>query len=623
MNELLFDQLFYLDTLPRHPQPEYLESLSSYIMRIAEANGYDEIRTLYKLMGIYINKAEQFDDLPHPFFAAVSLRTACSEQELLATTLYHAGKKFGRSPQANALSRFFQGSLGEYLRYCPSCLSKLAYYPLTWRFLALIGCHLHHCHLLDRCGYCGERVPLFSIPAKLGVCPRCNKALHGCEAPMLSQQERERVQQRAVDLEYLLSPQSWEEGDEIARTMGWRLRKIREERQCTVEQIAIGLAESVRTIRELERGTKDKRSSFQLYLKYAEYFGVTLQTIFTDTYNPPPKQRLKAASQPVRFAPGKIRYAKSPLDEDALFQQVQKVIQDYKDLGVHFTLDDVRKSVRRTLSDLKMYPSIRALLEQVSDDLREERRGQRQRLEDEIVEQVQQAIVDLSRCGQRLSNRAICEYVHRSSAQLRRFPRVTALLKQVLGMTRYHQRQMDGRDDKSVVEDVSKAINDIEVSGEALTREKICRVVGLSLYILQQYPQVKDILDHVADDERRYRRKQSQLHCQEIVKRVEEAITQLRESGQPVSRKAVAELVGMKVKALEKYAPVRILMAEVVAEYWFNGPQRTQQRETELIGQVRQAMEYLRENGQRITQRAVGKLVRLSDSGLTYYPGFR
>lgn len=79
----------------------------------------------------------------------------------------------------------------------------------------------------------------------------------------------------------------------------------------------------------------------------------------------------------------------------------------------------------------------------------------------------------------------------------------------------------------------------------------------------------------------------------------------------------------MSVDALGQYAPVRTLMAEVVAEYWFNGSQRMQQRETELIEQVRQAMEYLQKNGQRITQRAVGALVGFSDTGLTYYPGFK
>src|SRR5579859_3814164 len=97
----------YFETLPLHPQPEPLESLSSYIMRIAEANGYDQIRTLYKLMGIYITKAEQFSDFPHQFFGEVSLLTTCPEPRLLETTLYYAGKKFGCSSQPNMLSRFF------------------------------------------------------------------------------------------------------------------------------------------------------------------------------------------------------------------------------------------------------------------------------------------------------------------------------------------------------------------------------------------------------------------------------------------------------------------------------------------------------------------------------------
>ena len=623
MNEVSIVDLSYLDALPTHPQPERLESLSSYIMRLAEANGFDEIRTLYKLMSIHINKAEDFDDFPRPFFAVVALRAACSEQELLATTLYHAGKKFGRSAQTNALSRFFHSSLGEYLRYCPSCLSKLAYYPLTWRFLALTGCHLHHCRFLDRCGYCGGDIPLFAIPAKMGVCPHCHKALHGCEAEMLSRQEQERVQQRTVDLEYLLSPQSWEERDELARTMGWRLRKIREEKQCTVEQIAVVLAESVRTIRELERGTKDKRSPLQVYLRYVDYFGIPLHTIFTDTYNPPPKHRLKAASQPVRFTQRKFKQTKPQQDENDLLEQVQKVIEDIRELGAPFNLGVICRRVHKSLSTLKEHPSTKALLEQVSDELRQEKRDQRRQLEDEVLRQVQQAILDLSKDGSVLCEKAICEYVQRPTSQLRRFPRVNMLLKQTLGRANSSLGQIGELDERLVVERVSKTIADLEASGQSITWEKISSGVDMSLHTLQQYPQVKKILEQVADHERLHRRKQSHVQCQKIIEQVREALEQLRESRQSVSRKAVAELVGMNVKTLEKYAPVRALLAEVVVEYWFNGPQRTQQRESELIEQVRRAMEYLRENGQRITQRAVGKLVGFSDSGLTYYSEFR
>lgn len=108
----------YFETLPLHPQPKRLESLSSYIMRIAEANEIYQIRALYRLMDIS-GRAIHFTDYTQRFLGEVALRTGCPVPNLLATTFYYAGEKFGRSARGNALSRFFNASLGNHLRYCP------------------------------------------------------------------------------------------------------------------------------------------------------------------------------------------------------------------------------------------------------------------------------------------------------------------------------------------------------------------------------------------------------------------------------------------------------------------------------------------------------------------------
>ena len=621
MNEARIIQLFsYIDTLPLHSQPERLESLSSYIMRIAEDNGYDEIRTLDKLMSIDINKAEQFGDYPHQFFGEVSLRTACSEPHLLATTLYYAGKKFGRSAQANALSRFFHGSLGEHLRYCPSCLSRRAYYPLTWRFLALTGCDTHHCRFLDRCGYCGEHVPLFTIPAKLGLCPHCENALHYCRAEMLPQQEREVVHQRTIDLEYLLSPQGWEEADEIARTIGWRLKKIREERHYTVEEIAEVLTESVRTVRELERGTKEKRAPFQLYLRYTDCLGLTLQGLCTQGFNPPSKRRQKLRREQERFTSRNNVQTKRLQREHDLLDLVQKTVQDYRDRRVSFTISSLCRNLHMAPQNLRTYPSIKSLFEEVAKELREEHARQRQHLEDELIEQVKQAALNLEGGGQAISEKALAEYLQRPISQLRHLPRVNTLLKQLLGKAKSSSEQLD---ESLVVDRVINAIVDLRAFGQTVTLKGISESVGLSLHRLKQFPRIKDMLRQIAEDGHFHQGDQYQLRCEEIVARVQKIKEELRASGQVVSLKEFAQLVGLSPAILSRFAPVRPLLSTVVEEYRRNGPQRAQQRGSELIERVRQAVAHLRENGQRVTQRAVGQLVGLSDAGLIYYPDFK
>src|SRR5258707_6088600 len=44
-----FMMAYYFDVLPLHPKPEYLESLTSYLMRLAEHNGISSIDGLSAL----------------------------------------------------------------------------------------------------------------------------------------------------------------------------------------------------------------------------------------------------------------------------------------------------------------------------------------------------------------------------------------------------------------------------------------------------------------------------------------------------------------------------------------------------------------------------------------------
>jgi transcriptional regulator with XRE-family HTH domain len=463
VDELQISRFYYFDTIPLHPQPEHLESLLSYVMRISEANGIYEILTLYKLMEIRIGNVNHFGDYSLQFFKKFALRTTCSETRLLATTLHFAGEKFGRSTKSNALSRFFHGSLSEYLRYCPLCLSNSMYYPLTWRFLALTGCHIHHCRLLDHCGNCGQYIPLFAIPSRVGVCPLCKKELYLYPAEMLSKQEGKLVEQRITDLEHLLSPQGWEEGDEIARIIGWRFKKFREMRQYSVQQTAEALLESVITIRHLERGTKEKKSPFQLYLRYADYLNITLQEIFTCAFYPPTKYRQNKKAEQKRFASSKKEDQTSRQKRECeLLELVQKTIQDYRNLEVPFTISTLCKQVHMTLPNLKMYPSIKSLLEEVSNNLREEKRKRRQKLEDDMIEQVEQAVLYLRSCGKNISEKTIGEYLHRSTGQLRRHPRVNTILKRTLGKSKASSGKPCQEDEDLVIDRVCRAITDLK-----------------------------------------------------------------------------------------------------------------------------------------------------------------
>lgn len=483
----------------------------------------------------------------------------------------------------------------------------------------LPGCETHRCRFLDRCGYCGSLIALFTIPAQVGVCPTCKQDLRTCQAIQLSAQEMQLVQQRTVDLEYLLTPQNWEEDDGKAKKIGGRLREMRKEKQCMIEQVAQDLGVSPQNIKALERATADHKVSFQAYVKYTDYLGVTLHSLFAQVFSPstPPaqiEQHWRAGSDT-----DQLKQAKRQQREQDLLDQVKKASQDFKALGLPITLKAICKKVHITPQSLKMYPSIRAWWEEVSIDLRDEAK----QCENELVHQVQQAILTLQTHGQVVSINAICAYVHRSRSQLLFSPRVNLLIKQALGKKSSIYRPSNLPDENHILEEMQTAITFLKTSGQFLTQKAISKRVGLSAYMLQLYPQAKAILDQVAEEGRLQRKQLKELRGQEIAERVQQAIAQLKDSGQIVTQQAIAEIVGHHQAVLRRYEPVRPLLSQIAKEYQQYISQRRQQHESALMEQMQRAIQYLQETEQPITLLTVGKLLGFSSNALTDYPTLR
>src|SRR2546429_1026432 len=175
---------YYFDVLPIHPRPEHSESLTSYLMRLAEFNGISSIDGISALGFPQQDRRITRDiaDYPPVSFDKLARGGACSEELLRITTFFHLAAKFGRSTLPQPTSRFLSGSLGKSLRYCPVCIAsqRIKHYLLSWRFLLVTCCYRHKCQLLETCSHCGELIPLFTAPFKLGNCPKCQKNLNMC-----------------------------------------------------------------------------------------------------------------------------------------------------------------------------------------------------------------------------------------------------------------------------------------------------------------------------------------------------------------------------------------------------------------------------------------------------------
>src|SRR6266851_4927297 len=150
---------FYFDTLPLHPPPKRLETLTSYLIRLAEENGFQSLPVRYFLFqALQISQGVASKDHLPTSFGNLPRVACCSEALLKQSTFYHVGQKFGRPATPNTLSR----SIAPHLRYCPMCLAdpENAFRSLAWRFLVLQGCNQHGCRLLSECTHCDQPIPV-------------------------------------------------------------------------------------------------------------------------------------------------------------------------------------------------------------------------------------------------------------------------------------------------------------------------------------------------------------------------------------------------------------------------------------------------------------------------------
>ncbi|WP_233862024.1 TniQ family protein [Paraburkholderia adhaesiva] len=159
---------------PAHPHPYRGELLSSWLVRVAHANGL-KVQTFCRLA--FGNDRQvwnrDIDRLaPASLVETMSARTGTPLSRAWRTTLMiYRGKLFkdwkasGQLQWVLSLKMFHRKRLGYGLQFCPRCLAEDAepYFRLAWRVAFYTYCPKHDCMLLDRCPQCGQGVAYHRI----------------------------------------------------------------------------------------------------------------------------------------------------------------------------------------------------------------------------------------------------------------------------------------------------------------------------------------------------------------------------------------------------------------------------------------------------------------------------
>jgi hypothetical protein len=165
---------------PVRPEPLAGELLSSWLTRLARANGLPP-NDLGVLLGVGGKLwAARFDLAPRPgVIDFLATMTGVDAEVIYGTTLVAEARAFRRLLLPLRLAAPATGS--SWLQFCPECLAgdDQPYFRKIWRFASTAVCWRHRCRLADRCPRCSMPIGSFRHGALSGPtdCVECGQEL--------------------------------------------------------------------------------------------------------------------------------------------------------------------------------------------------------------------------------------------------------------------------------------------------------------------------------------------------------------------------------------------------------------------------------------------------------------
>lgn len=640
--------LYTFDVLPVHPAPLPLESYTSYLTRLAESNGLTRYSDLAERLfpNFHALKVREFTDYTPVSFGRLVDETLCSETDLQATTFFHLARKFGRVPQARSLSLFMVGALSPQLRFCPRCIAEHGCYLLPWRLLALEGCPVHGCALLDHCTACGGSIRLLSAPFQMGICPHCQADLRCGSAPPLSSEAFARAQRQWRDLEFLLLPQSWERTRSLETVMaaGTAFERTRRQTRQSANQVGAQTGILSAGIRAVERGSVGlPGAQFMRYVHYADYLSVSLEQMFTDGlahYAPFPEtftreQRLEAqltqavvhlqsTGQPVDDSTLRVwtgfslktlhrhpathavlrRLETEALDnrERLLLEQVETAIRLQQAQGKPAYRKDISQKTGVSTRSLKTYPRVHERLNSLNRRSPDEKPTRMLRCEQTLLTQAQQVIKAFLEEGQPVTQERVAAALGLSLAHLHRaYPKIMALLKQSRTL---HAIQTD----QMLLTQAEAAVQQFHAEHQVVTRKAVARCLGIHVNTLSRYPQVCDYLKTVCDEEFA---RQKNARVDKVACALDALQAQTHAS--ILTQAVICNKAGFNESAARHHPELKAMMMPLLEA------QQAQQRQ-QLLQRVNEAVATLNQQGKKVSMPAVSQLVGRSLANLRDHP---
>lgn len=250
--------------------------------------------------------------------------------------------------------------------------------------------------------------------------------------------------------------------------------------------------------------------------------------------------------------------------EEELILQIEDAVRRLTDNGQIVTQRTVAKLIGMSDAGIKNYPRAKALIDRYASWYHYYARRQFNTFGDELLMKVEDAIGQLQRNGQPVTQYSIGSVLEISPYILKGYLQVRRVLEQFEEGYREHLTERVSQREEVLLEKIKAAVTDLISRGEAITIAAIGRVVGVSEANMNYYPGVRMFLKSVMSNEDERRISRGQMRENFLVHEVVEAIGYLKHRGQQISVRSVAQIVGSSRSELQYYSRTKLILDQVV-----------------------------------------------------------
>ncbi len=136
----------------RRPRPADNELLSSFLLRLTQANGYTNYQAILDYVDIQ-SDLHKFNYLSKPTTSLEMLSRATDVEESRLWEMVFPAID-GRSVRAYNSTLQYEWLEREKIKICPACFAEEGYCHKHWSLWCYTSCHIHQCLLADTCPQC-------------------------------------------------------------------------------------------------------------------------------------------------------------------------------------------------------------------------------------------------------------------------------------------------------------------------------------------------------------------------------------------------------------------------------------------------------------------------------------